>query len=221
MQHRTVGDLMTHSVVRVQRGTLFTEIVHVLQEHDITAVPVVDEEDRPVGVVSEADLLTKASGRPDPSGLLAPEHADEQVRVKYEATTAEGLMTSPAVCARPGWSVVEAARTMEEQRVKRLPVIDDSGRLVGLVSRGDLLRVFLRTDRAIREEIIEDVLVRTLGEPPSAVGVEVNHGQVRLSGSVRRSGLVPVLVQLCRSVDGVVSVEHHLSAQVEDDATAP
>ncbi len=125
-------------------------------------------------------------------------------------------MTSPAVCARPDWSVVEAARTMEEHRVKRLPVVDDEGRLVGLVSRGDLLRVFLRTDRAIREEIIEDVLVRTLREPPSAVGVEVNHGQVRLSGSVRRASLVPVLVQLCQSVDGVVSVDHHLAAEVDD-----
>ncbi|MBO0655785.1 CBS domain-containing protein [Streptomyces triculaminicus] len=211
MQHRSVGDLMTRSVVRVQRGTQFTEIVHVLHEHDITAVPVVDAEDRPVGVVSEADLLAKASRRPD-----APFPPDPRVRAKHEATTAEGLMTSPAVCARPEWSVVEAARAMEEHRVKRLPVVDDDGRLVGLVSRADLLRVFLRTDRAIREEIIEDVLVRTLGERPSAVGVEVNLGQVRLSGSVRRRSLLPALVQLCQSVDGVVSVEHQLSAETDD-----
>ncbi|MFI9201109.1 CBS domain-containing protein [Streptomyces sp. NPDC053048] len=208
MQHRSVGDLMTRSVVRVQRGTLFTEIVHVLHEHDITAVPVVDDEDRPVGVVSEADLLAKASKQPDP--------LDARALAKHEATTAEGLMTSPAVCARPDWSVVEAARAMEEHRVKRLPVVDGTGRLVGLVSRGDLLRVFLRTDRAIREEIIEDVLVRTLGERPSAVGVEVNHGQVRLSGSVRRRSQLPVLLQLCRSVDGVVSVEEHLEAETDD-----
>ncbi|MEU4211769.1 CBS domain-containing protein [Streptomyces sp. NPDC026206] len=219
MQHRTVGDLMTHSVVRVQRGTLFTEIVHVLQEHDITAVPVVDREDRPVGVVSEADLLAKASKQPDPAGLFELDPQGPLAGAKHAATTAEGLMTSPAICARPEWSVVEAARAMEEHRVKRLPVVDGTGRLVGLVSRGDLLRVFLRTDRAIREEIIEDVLVRTLREPPSAVGVEVNNGQVRLSGSVRRRSLVPVLVQLCQSVDGVVSVGHHLAAEA-DDTTA-
>ncbi|MEU3351849.1 CBS domain-containing protein [Streptomyces sp. NPDC037389] len=227
LQHRTVGDLMTRSVVRVQRGTLFTEIVHVLQEHDITAVPVVDAEDRPVGVVSEADLLAKASRRPDPYGAPGAPGAQANATIansfgaKHEATTAEGLMTSPAVCARPDWSVVEAARTMEEHRVKRLPVVDETGRLVGLVSRGDLLRVFLRTDRAIREEIIEDVLVRTLRQPPSAVGVEVNHGQVRLSGSVRRSSLVPVLVQLCQSVDGVVSVDHHLAAETDDTGDEP
>ncbi|AZQ70169.1 CBS domain-containing protein [Streptomyces luteoverticillatus] len=225
LQHRTVGDLMTRSVVRVQRGTLFTEIVHVLQEHDITAVPVVDAEDRPVGVVSEADLLAKASRRPDPhdgpgARANAP-GAGNGTGAKHEATTAEGLMTSPAVCARPDWSVVEAARTMEEHRVKRLPVVDDAGRLVGLVSRGDLLRVFLRTDRAIREEIIEDVLVRTLRQPPSAVGVEVNHGQVRLSGSVRRASLVPVVVQLCQSVDGVVSVDHQLAAETDDTGDEP
>ncbi|WP_171169153.1 CBS domain-containing protein [Streptomyces sp. I05A-00742] len=205
MQHRTVGDLMTHSVVRVQRGTLFTEIVHVLHEHDITAVPVVDADDRPVGVVSEADLLAKAARRVDPSLPAA-------TRAKHEATTAEGLMTSPAVCARPEWSVVEAARAMEERHVKRLPVVDAAGRLVGLVSRSDLLRVFLRDDRAIRQEIIEDVLVRTLHEPPSAIGVEVTNGQVRLSGSVRDEDVVPVLLRLCRSVDGVVSVDHHLAA---------
>ncbi|KNB54272.1 CBS domain-containing protein [Streptomyces caatingaensis] len=208
MQHRTVGDLMTHSVVRVQRGTLFTEIVHVLHEHDITAVPVVDDDDRPVGVVSEADLLTRAAQRMDGS-------ASSEAVAKQDATTAEGLMTSPAVCARPGWSVVEAARTMEERHVKRLPVVDEAGRLVGLVSRSDLLRVFLRDDRAIRQEIIEDVLVRTLHEPPSGIGVEVSNGQVRLSGSVRDEGLVPVLVRLCRSVDGVVSVDHQLSASAE------
>lgn len=206
LQHRTVGDLMTHSVVRVQRGTLFTEIVHVLHEHDITAVPVVDADDRPVGVVSEADLLAKAAKRLEESG-------PSEAPAKHEATTAEGLMTSPAVCARPEWSVVEAARTMEERHVKRLPVVDAAGRLVGLVSRSDLLRVFLRDDRAIQQEIVEDVLVRTLHEPPSGIGVEVNNGQVRLSGSVRDEALVPVLVRLCRSVDGVVSVDHHLSAE--------
>ncbi|MFI1970680.1 inosine-5'-monophosphate dehydrogenase [Streptomyces cinnamoneus] len=220
MQHRTVGDLMTHSVVRVQRGTLFTEIVHVLQEHDITAVPVVDSADRPVGVVSEADLLAKAAKQPPSPGGRQPAPVGPVTAAKHEATTAEGLMTSPAVCARPEWSVVEAARTMERHRVKRLPVVDDTGRLVGLVSRGDLLRVFLRTDRAIRDEIVEDVVVRTLHESPSAIGVEVTGGQVRLSGSVRRKSLVPVLVQLCGSVDGVVSVDHHLTAETDDDASA-
>ncbi len=216
LQHRTVGDLMTRTVVQAQRGTPFSEIVRLLQEYDITAIPVVDSADRPVGVVSEADLLAKEADQSDPGGRFQAPALGPMARAKYEATTAEGLMTSPAVCARPEWSVVEAARAMEEHRVKRLPVVDETGRLVGIVSRADLLRIFLRHDHAIREEIIEDVLVRTLHELPSAVGVEVNDGQVRLSGTLGRKSLIPVLVRLCRTVDGVVSVDDRLDAEIDD-----
>ncbi|WP_079109978.1 CBS domain-containing protein [Streptomyces roseifaciens] len=203
LEHRTVGQLMTPKVARVQRGTMFREIVAVLKENDITAVPVVDDAGHPVGVVSEADLLT---------GGGEGGHA---------AATAETLMTSPAVCARPEWSFIEAAHVMKEHRVKRLPVVDEEGRLVGIVSRGDLLDVFLRPDHAIRAEIIEDVVVRALHEPPSAVGVEVGDGLVTLSGSLRRKSLIPVLVQMCRGVDGVVAVREHLAFDVDDAADVP
>ncbi|MFC5720483.1 CBS domain-containing protein [Streptomyces gamaensis] len=213
MQHRTVGDLMTHAVARVQRGTVFTEIVRVLHEYDITAVPVVDSEDRPIGIVSEADLLAKASQHADPHHPFDGEPLDARTRAKVAATTAEGLMSSPVTCARPEWSVVEAARTIQERRVKRLPVVDDAGVLVGIISRGDLLRIFLRSDRSIRDEIVEDVIVRTLGESPSAIGVDVNNGLVTLSGTVSGADRVPVLVRLCRSVDGVVEVEHRLTSR--------
>ncbi|MEV5379353.1 CBS domain-containing protein [Streptomyces nondiastaticus] len=201
MEHRTVGQLMTREVARVQRGTVFREIVAVLKENDVTAVPVVDAAGCPVGVVSEADLLAGGEG----AGGTA-------------ATTAEALMTSPAVCARPEWSFVEAAQVMKRHHVKRLPVVDEAGRLVGIVSRGDLLSVFLRPDHAIRTEIIEDIIVRTLHEPPSAVSVEVGNGLVTLSGSLRRKSLVAVLVRLCRSVDGVVAVHEHLGFDADDTA---
>lgn len=213
MQHRRVSDLMTPNVVRVQRGTTFKEIVRLLAEYDITAVPVVDEEDRPLGVVSEADLLRRTPGRHGLAALLDPSCTH---LAGTGAPTAEALMTSPALVARPGWSVVEAARMMEGHQVKRLPVVDDAGRLVGMVSRADLLRIFLRHDRAIREEIVEDVLTRTLGIAPSSVSVEVDDGRVTLSGTVERAGQIPAVRRLCAGVDGVVAVDDRLGYTVDD-----
>ncbi|MDH2387899.1 CBS domain-containing protein [Streptomyces sp. HNM0663] len=203
MRHRSVADLMTPEAVVVQRGTTFKEIARLLDEYDITAVPVVDSDGRPLGVVSEADLVrrqTAEDGGPD---------------------TAEGLMSSPAVVARPGWSAVRAARVMERNRVKRLPVVSDDGLLIGVLSRSDLLQLFLRRDRAIQEEILEDVFTRTLRLPPSALGIEVADGRVTLSGTLDRRSLIPVAVRLCASVDGVVDVVDRLSYARDDTADEP
>jgi CBS domain-containing protein len=200
MNHQKVRELMSDAVVRVQRGTPFKEIAHLLQEYDITAVPVVDADDRPVGVVSEADLLQKILGG-------APEDALDPLRAKASATDAAGLMTSPAVCAREDWSVVDAARMMARHGIKRLLVVDETDRLIGVVSRSDLLRVFLRKDREIRTEIIEETLVRTFGLAPSTVQVDVAHGHVVLSGRLPERVSVSALEDMCRHVDGVVAVE--------------
>ena len=106
MHHRTVEDLMTHGVVRVRRDTPFKNIVRTLADHDVTAVPVVDDLGRPVGVVSEADLLRTVAGRPDPAGLL-PGLRPDRVEEASDGATAEELMTAPPVCARPEWSDAE------------------------------------------------------------------------------------------------------------------
>ncbi|MFC8917645.1 CBS domain-containing protein [Streptomyces sp. NPDC047821] len=193
MRHRTVADLMTPDAVTVQRETPFKEIARLLDEYDITAVPVVDEDGRPVGVVSEADLLHSRIS-------------------ENTATTAGGLMSAPAVVARPEWSAVEAARLMERKRVKRLPVVDAGGRLIGVVSRSDLLQLFLRRDRAIQEEILEDILTRTLGLSPAALTVDVSEGAVTLSGTVPDDEVIPVVRRLCQGVDGVVTVIDRLTA---------
>ncbi|MFB7169958.1 CBS domain-containing protein [Streptomyces sp. NPDC056254] len=190
MRHRSVAELMTANVVTVRPATAFKEIARLLREFDITAMPVVDETGHAVGVVSEADLLRRtADGTP----------------------TAEDLMTSPAVTARPEWSVVRAARVMQRHRVKRLPVIDVEGRVVGVLSRSDLIRLFLRHDHAIQEEIVEDVLTRTLRIAPSSITVGVDDGLVTLSGTAPRPELLPVIVRLCQSVDGVVGVDNRLT----------
>ncbi|MGW7369810.1 CBS domain-containing protein [Streptomyces sp. NPDC054841] len=201
MRHRNVADLMTPQAVAVQRGTTFKEIARVLDEYDITAVPVVDDDEQPVGVVSEADLLRRQT-------------------TGEGAGTAEGLMSSPAVVAQPGWSAIRAARVMEKHRIKRLPVVDGDGRLIGVISRSDLLQLFLRRDRAIQEEILEDVLTRTLRLSPAALTVDVNDGRVTLSGTVERRSLVPVIVRLCESVDGVVDVTDRLAYAWDDDESA-
>ncbi|WP_406258207.1 CBS domain-containing protein [Streptomyces chartreusis] len=222
MRHRTVGELMTTDVVNVRQDMGFADIAKLLAEHGITAVPVVDDADRPVGVVSEADLLRKEAARLDADWLLPTLHPQHVGRDKAEATTAEGLMTSPAVTARPEWTVVEAARAMERGGVKRLPVVDAAGRLIGVISRADLLRVFLRGDRAIREEITGDVLIRTLGIPPDAVTAHVVDSRVTLRGVVERRSMIPVAVRLCRAVDGGVEVSEHLEYRVDDvDSQAP
>ncbi|WP_329022603.1 CBS domain-containing protein [Streptomyces sp. NBC_00690] len=197
MRHRRVTDLMTPTAVSVQRGTGFKEIARLLDEYGITAVPVVDEDERPVGVVSEADLLRRQTSQ-------------------TTGNTAESLMSSPAVVAQPHWSAIRAARVMEQHRIKRLPVVDGDGRLTGVISRSDLLQLFLRRDRSIQEEILEDVLTQTLGLSPSALTVDVTDGVVTLSGAVERSSLIPVTVRLCESVDGVVDVVNRLVYEVDD-----
>ncbi|MFE3327054.1 CBS domain-containing protein [Streptomyces sp. NPDC059176] len=221
MHHRTVEELMTRDVVRAPRDMPFKEIVKLLAENDVTAVPVVDERDRPLGVVSEADLLRKTSDQADPSGLTPIPHLEAWERAKAEGARAEELMSAPAVCARPEWSVVEAARLMEVHDVKRLPVVDEADRLRGIVSRRDLLRIFLRRDEAVREEITGDVLRQTMGIDPSAVTVEVGEGQVRLGGTVEFRSLIPVIERLCRSVDGVVGVSERLAYRVDDTRPRP
>jgi CBS domain-containing protein len=212
---------MTREVVRARRDLPFKEIVKLLAENDVTAVPVVDDLDRPMGVVSEADLLRKSSSQSDPSGRTPIPHLEASERAKAEGARAEEVMSAPAVCARPEWTVVEAARLMAVQNVKRLPVVDEADRLQGIVSRGDLLRIFLRRDDAIRDEIASDVLQRTLGIDSSEVTVEVREGRVTLGGSVEVKSLIPIIERLCRSVDGVVSVSAHIAYRTDDSQGPP
>ncbi|MEV6211871.1 CBS domain-containing protein [Kitasatospora sp. NPDC051914] len=137
-------------------------------------------------------------------------------RYRAEAETAETLMTSPVATARADWSLVETARVMHRRKLKRLPVVDEAGRLTGIVSRSDLLSHFLRKDDEIREEIERDVLLNALWLPANAARVTVDDGVVTLSGTVERKSLVPVIAAMCRSLDGLVAVRQTLGHQVDD-----
>ncbi|MDV9186748.1 CBS domain-containing protein [Streptomyces sp. SR27] len=218
MRHRRIDRLMTREVVSVRGDTPFKEIVRTLSEHQVTAVPVVDGDGRVVGVVSEGDLLRKAADQAAaPSGMPAVPDLETWEEAKAEGTRAEELMSAPAVCTRPEWTVAEAARLMEVQGVKRLVVVDGDDHLLGIVSRRDLLAVYLREDDDIRREIVEDVLGDTLRLEATALAVEVHDGRVELGGKLPFRGMAPAIERMCATVDGVVSVSRtRLTYDVDD-----
>jgi CBS domain-containing protein len=212
-----VRDVMTTEVVAVQPRTPFREIVDRLAEHRISAAPVLDADGRVLGVVTEADLLLKQE-HPDLE-LNVPLVWSRRRRLEREkaaAVVAGKLMTAPAVTVLPTATVTEAARRMHAAGVKRLPVVDEAGRLVGIVSRADLLKVFTRPDNAIRREIMEDVIVGDFMMAPSRFFIHVDDGVVVLQGRVERRSLIPYLVRTVHGVEGVVRVEDRLTFDVDD-----
>jgi CBS domain-containing protein len=212
-----VRDVMTTEVVAVQPWTPFREIVNRLAEHRISAAPVLDAEGNVLGVVTEADLLLKQE-HPDLE-LNVPLVWSRRRRLEREkaaAVVAGKLMTTPAVTVPPTATVTEAARRMHAAGVKRLPVVDEAGRLVGIVSRADLLKVFTRPDNAIRRDIMEEVIVGDFMMDPSRFFIHVDDGVVVLQGRVERRSLIPYVVRAVHGVEGVVRVEDRLTFDVDD-----
>ncbi|WP_329416723.1 CBS domain-containing protein [Streptomyces sp. NBC_00704] len=205
-----VSDVMTPTVAAIGRGAAFKEIVQLMQDRNVSALPVIEGEGRVVGVVSEADLLPKEEFRDsDPDRYTQLRRLPDLA--KAGAVTAGELMTSPAVTVHPDATLAQAARTMARARVKRLPVVDSAGLLQGVVSRADLLKVFLRTDDEIAEEVRREVVSYLFPTPDSRVRVEVLDGVVNLVGQVRDTALVPVAARLVRAVEGVVDVAFDLN----------
>lgn len=206
----TVKDVMSTHVVAVRKNAPFKEMAARLREHRVSAFPVLDEDNKVIGVVSEADLLTKealeysAAGRV--SGML---HHREQA--KAAATTAEDLMTKPPVTIGPDEFVTHAARLMYARKVKRLPVVDSDGHLIGIVSRADVLSVYSRPDDDIRREIVENVILGTLMCDPSRFTVTVNDGIVTVEGMPETAGVGHDMIDEIRHVEGVVAVRDRLS----------
>ena len=215
--HSLVKELMTTPVVTVGPATQFKEIVARLAEHRVSALPVVDNHGRVLGVVSEADLLLKEEF-PDPD-QHTPRLWTRRRRLerdKAAAVTARDLMTVAVASISPEATVPEAARRMHHAKVKRLPVVDGRGRLVGILSRADLLKVFSRSDEAIRREILDEVIVGEFLLDPSQFFIQVRDGVVILEGRVERRSLLPWVVRAVRGVEGVVRVEDRLSYDTDD-----
>jgi CBS domain-containing protein len=206
----SVKEIMTTQVVAVKLGASFKEMAAALRENRISAFPVVDDDGRVIGVVSEADLLAKEVLNADHAGtIIAMLHRREQG--KADGLTARDLMTHPAVTVTPDDSVEQAARLMYTLQVKRLPVIDHDGRLVGIVSRTDVLAVYDRPDSEIRQEIIDNVIVLGFLRDPDQFTVEVQAGVVTLTGDPESTSLGQDLVRKIRHVQGVVAVRDRLS----------
>lgn len=224
MKHQKTADVMTFDVVSVKENTPFKEIAGLLAEHRISGLPVVDDDDKVIGVLSETDLLQRQARRDsgaDSSRLLRRLHTARTSAAKSRALTARTLMSSPPVTVRTDDSVALGARVMTARRVERLPVLDEEDRLVGIVTRRDLLRVFLRPDDEIRSEIVQEVVVRTLLLAPQTVDVTVEDGVVTLAGDLERTSEVAVAGRATARIDGVLAVRNRLTARFDDDRVRP
>ncbi|MGW3989214.1 CBS domain-containing protein [Streptomyces sp. NPDC004830] len=222
MKHSKVGALMTADVVRAEYGTPFKEVARRLARNGISGLPVVDDDEKVVGVVSASDLLLRQADGPGASSAGAWFHPRRWApgahtrRSRARARTAGQLMSRPAITVRSDVTVAEAARVMAQHHVERLPVVDDEERLVGIVTRRDLLQVFLRPDPEIRDTIRHEVLGRVLRLPPDAVAVDVHQGVVTLSGQLERRVETTTAVEMCRRTDGVIAVVDHLTHRFDD-----
>lgn len=218
-----VRDVMTADVVTVHPETPYKQVVELLTKHRVSGLPVVDRMGVVVGVVSEADLLHKEefAAADDESRPLLETRRRRIARDKARGDTAGELMSTPAITVSPYVRVAEAARIISKRGVKRLPVVDDRGRLVGIVTRADLLTVFLRDDDEIRDEIVDEVIKRTLWEDPNRVRVEVSDGVATLTGQVELDTLVPITANLVAAVPGVVDVVNELSYAAKADERVP
>jgi CBS domain-containing protein len=185
-----VADVMTRDVVTVRPSTSYDACIRLMGMHGVGALPVVDE-GRVAGIVCMTDLLLK----------------------RREGAVASFVMTPHVITVLPETPISVAVRQMFQHRINRLPVTDDARRLVGIISRSDVLRMFLRSDLSIRREVRTAVA----GDMPflgkGTVGAEVTDGVVTLDGEVEPGTMTDVLVRLVASVPGVVGVKNQLKVR--------
>jgi CBS-domain-containing membrane protein len=216
MKSWTVDDVMTTKVLTVDEGASYRLVVDTLVENRVSAVPVVDPFLRVTGVVSEADLLRKIEYADDEEPRMFEGRRRRSERGKARARTAASLMSAPAVTVLTGTSIAAAARRMDAEGVKRLPVTDELGRLVGVVTRGDLLKVHLRPDEGIHADIETGVLHGPLAGRADEVTVTVEDGTVTLAGKVEAWSTAYQAARLTRQIAGVVEVIDEVSFDVDD-----
>lgn len=215
MKRWYVSDVMTTDVITAPPNMPYKAVADLLVQHGISAVPVVDDTGRVLGVVSEADLLAKLE-----YADRAPRHPLSARRMRYRSRKAAGdtaaeVMTAPAVTIHPTETVTRAARLMDAAAIKRLLVVDDDHRLAGIVSRRDLLRLYTRPDREIRTALIDGAL-HPLWIDPSTLSIDVLDGVVTLTGNVDRRSTAAVVAAFVLGTPGVVDVVDRLTFEVDD-----
>jgi CBS domain-containing protein len=221
----TIRDVMIRTVVTVTPRTSLKDVAQSLVDHRISGVPVVDPEGAVLGVVSEADLLMKEGGadaiRHRSLARVRGESKESQAQIaKVAATTAGEAMTAPAITIGPDRSIPEAAAVMTARRINRLPVVED-GRLVGIVSRADLVRAFIRSDEELARTIREDVLLRVLWLDPALFTVEVEDGVASVGGSVERRSTTQMIERCIGLVPGIVGVDMTVGWSLDDSRREP
>jgi len=221
----TVGDVMTTSVVTVNQSRPLKEVAEILIERGISGVPVVDDPGDVVGVVSEADFLFKESGpearRQRRFGrLFGDSKAMAARQQKLSATTAGEAMTSPPITVRPAQTIAEAARLMSGHLVNRLVVMDGDD-LVGIVTRADLVRAFVRTDEELVKAIREEVLLRIMWLDPAGFQVRVGHGMASIIGHAQRRSTAEAIESAVAMVPGIVGVKAEITWSLDDAQVQP
>jgi CBS domain-containing protein len=220
MRNRTVAEVMSTEVVAVVPGTPYLDVVWALGCWRISGVPVLDDARRVIGVVSESDLLRKHEFRGRGRQPRFERRSARLARAKAAGDNAGEIMTTPAVTLRPRDTVVTAARVLAGHGIRRAPVVDESGELVGIVTRGDLLRVFLRPDAEIAADVTRWLTACGLAGTCAAWTVRSHKGIVSLTGRVARHDLVAQAGELAGEVDGVVDVVNQLTCVETDPAGA-
>ena len=217
---RTIAEVMTSHVITVTPQTPFKKMAALFTEQKVSALPVVGEDGTLAGLVRETDLLKKQELW-DTGTTAVPRRHRRALAAKAAGDTAGEVMTSHVVTVPPDMAIADAARLMERRHVTCVPVVTGHGKLAGIISPRDLLKVYLRPDSRIYHEIVNDVLVRYLGTNPALVTVEVRDGLVTITGEVERKSMIPLVLPRVRAIDGVVGAEADLRFGVDDSHLSP
>lgn len=213
----TVADVMTRDVVSVPADTPFKTLAEMFVQYDVSAFPVTEEGVGLVGVVSETDLLHKQEHPEELRGSLR--RTRRVARSKGAAVTARDLMTSPMVTIELGSTLSEAARLMAARDITRL-VVTEGDWMAGIVTRSDLLRAFLDSDKVVQCRVRDVVAEQSLWDDPAGVEISVHDGVVQLTGQLQNRSRIPVAVQTIAGIDGVTGVENRLTYAFDDTVPA-
>jgi CBS domain-containing protein len=210
-----VRDLMTTEPITTTPDAPLKEAARTMVREKVSGLPVLEGE-KLVGMVTEGDFLRQEADRDQPYRLSLLEALFGDGTSEPEAETVGEVMSSPVVTITPDATISEAARVMSHRNVKRLPVVDEDGKLIGIISRADVVNAFTKPDEVIEDEIREDIVRRLLFLEPDAIEVKVDGGVVTLSGELENRTEAHLLEELTRRIAGVIKVVSDLTYEVDD-----
>jgi CBS domain-containing protein len=206
----TVKDVMSTHVIAVRQNAPYKEMAAMLHEQRVSAFPVIDDNNKVIGVVSETDLLAKEALEGTVPRTLQS-LTRQGVRTRVNAVIAADLMTKPPVTIGPDEPVTHAALLMYNKRVKRLPVISDDGTLIGIVTRSDVLSVYSRPDAEIKHQVTQELILGTFLCDPGRFTVTVKDGIVTIEGTPETTSVGHDIIDAIRHMEGVVAVRDRLA----------